>query len=106
MRIFSTYLVPTDPLTYSDELKDMFNKWPDAARYPNQGIVVFASVHPQTFEPVDATLLTDDEDGVVTATQKLLNLIQSHTGESPVLVSREQVKTIHNILHISEEETI
>jgi len=98
--------VPADPLNYSDELKAMFERWPDAARYPNQGIAVFSSVHPQAFEPVDATRLEDDLDGVITATDKLLTRMNTHTGDSAVLISREQVQTIHTLLHTSEGEEI
>jgi len=111
MRIFSSYLVPTDPLNYSDELKDMFQRWHKAARHTIVfsesnivNIVVFASIHPTAENPIKAYEFADDEFS--SATTKLLSLMTTYADERAVLISQEQTNTIYAMLNTSEEKDI
>jgi len=103
MRIFSAYLVPADPLTYSDELKDMFERWPQAARHTIVfsessivSIAVFVSIHATADNPIQAYLFEDDEFS--SATTKLLSLMTTYADERAVLISSEQTRIIHGLL--------
>ena len=111
MRIFSSYLVPADPLTYSDELKDMFDRWPKAARHTIAfsesnivNIVVFVSIHPTADNPVEAYKFEDDEFS--SATTKLLSLMTTYADQRAVLISQEQTSTIYAMLDTSKEKDI
>ena len=111
MRIFSSYLVPADPLNYSDELKDMFERWHIAARHTIVfsesnivNIVVFVSIHASADNPIKAYEFEDDEFS--SATTKLLSLMTTYADQRAVLISQEQTSTIYAMLDTSKGDEI
>jgi len=99
MHTCSFYLLTDTP---NAELTEMYNLFPNAAIYPDQNIVIFAETHPAVFEPVNATLLIDEENGS-TAIHQLISLIRNHTTQNAVLISLMQVRAIHGILNATGE---
>ena len=95
----------------SQELAEMYLVHPTPAEYSPEfpvpdsttdekftvDIVVFATSHPNTSSPVDATTMS---------TEQLVATIVTHTGDSAVQMSVLQASNVYNVLHVSDENDL
>ena len=95
----------------SQELAEMYLVHPTPAEYSPEfpvpdsttdekftvNIVVFATSHPTSANPVDATSMD---------TETLIALIATHDGPSAVQMTVEQASAVYNVLHVPEQEPI
>lgn len=90
----AAYLLTENP---TPELIALGEKFPQAAEYPDQNIVLFAETSPNSVDAVDASLLT---------TEELIGLISTHKTPNAVEMTVGQASAVYNILHVTDENEL